>query len=71
MNLVFTVRAWYSRLGNKLHELGFHGSKADTSLFSFNQGGITIYFLVYVDDIIVVSSDATVVDKLLDKLRSG
>ena len=40
------------------------------SLFSFNQGGITIYFLVYVDDIIVVSSDAAAVDKLLDKLRS-
>jgi len=64
-------RAWYSRLSNKLHELGFHSSKADTSLFFFNQGGITIYFLVYVDDIIVVSSDAAVVDKLLDKLRSG
>ena len=62
-------RAWYSRLSNKLHELGFHGSKADTSLFLFNQGGITIYFLVYVDDIIVVSSDAAVVDKLLDQLR--
>jgi hypothetical protein len=27
-------------------------------------------FLVYVDDIIVVSSDAAAVDKLLDKLRS-
>ena len=24
-------RAWYSRLSNKLHELGFRGSKADTS----------------------------------------
>lgn len=45
-------RAWYSRLSTKLQQLGFHASKADTSLFFFRQGDVTIYFLVYVDDII-------------------
>ena len=49
-------RAWYSRLSGKLQQLSFHASKADTSLFFYNKGKITIYLLVYVDDIIVASS---------------
>jgi hypothetical protein len=49
-------RAWYSRLSTKLQSLGFHTSKTDTSLFFFNRGGVTIFVLIYVDDIIVVSS---------------
>ena len=62
-------RAWYSRLSNKLISLGFQGSKADTSLFFFRQGAVTIYFLVYVDDIIVVSSSDLAVQRLLHQLR--
>jgi len=44
-------RAWYSRLSDKLIQLGFQASKADTSLFYFSKGGITMFILVYVDDI--------------------
>lgn len=46
-------RTWYSRLST---ELGFKSSKADTSLFFYNKGSITIFLLVYADDIIVASS---------------
>jgi hypothetical protein len=49
-------RAWYSWLSAKLISLGFHASKADVSLFFYNKGDITIFVLVYVDDIIVASS---------------
>lgn len=49
-------RAWYSRLSTKLISLGFQASKADTSLFFYNKGGVTIFVLIYVDDIIVASS---------------
>jgi histone deacetylase 1/2 len=49
-------RAWYSRLSEWLIQLGFKASKADTSLFFFSKGGITMFVLVYVDDIIVASS---------------
>lgn len=48
-------RAWYSRLSDRLHQLGFTAATSDTSLFVFCQNGITIYMLVYVDDIIIVS----------------
>jgi histone deacetylase 1/2 len=49
-------RAWYSRLSTKLQDLGFRPSQADTSLFLYNKSGITIFVLIYVDDIIVTSS---------------
>jgi hypothetical protein len=41
--------------------LGFVPSKGDTSLFFLSNKQVTMYVLVYVDDIIVVSStqDAT------------
>jgi histone deacetylase 1/2 len=48
-------RAWYARLSTKLLKLGFKASKADTSLFYFNNGDICMFVLIYVDDIIVAS----------------
>jgi hypothetical protein len=44
------------RLSSKLCELGFTPSKADTSLFLFNKSGVTMFVLIYVDDIIVSGS---------------
>jgi hypothetical protein len=62
-------RAWYSWLSGKLQELGFHSLKADTSLFIYRKNGISIFLLIYVDDIIVASSSSTIVDVLLQDLR--
>ncbi|WVZ49109.1 hypothetical protein U9M48_000490 [Paspalum notatum var. saurae] len=61
-------RAWHSRLTGKLHELGFRSSVADASLLVFKQAGITMYMLVYVDDIIIVSSSNSATEKLIQKL---
>jgi histone deacetylase 1/2 len=62
-------RAWYARLSTKLISLGFHASKADTSLFYFNRGGVTVFVLVYVDYIIVVSSSSKATAGLLHNLK--
>jgi histone deacetylase 1/2 len=62
-------RAWYARLSTKLIELGFKASKADTSLFYFNKGSVTVFVLVYVDDIIVVSSTPEATTGLLHSLK--
>jgi hypothetical protein len=48
-------RAWYFRLSSKLQSLGFCASKADTSLFFYNKGGVNIFMLIYVDDIVIAS----------------
>lgn len=61
--------AWFSRLSNKLIALGFVGSKADTSLFIFNSPSVTIYILIYVDDIIITASVKSAIDELLHNLR--
>jgi hypothetical protein len=62
-------RVWYSRLSKKLIKLGFHSSKADTSLFFYSHDGITMFMLIYVDDIIVVSSSNDAVTTLLQNLQ--
>jgi hypothetical protein len=50
-------------------KLGFVMSKCDTFLFMYQRGGVTIYLLIYVDDIVVVSSSNQVVEALLSDLR--
>ncbi|WVZ51463.1 hypothetical protein U9M48_002609 [Paspalum notatum var. saurae] len=61
--------AWHSRLTSKLQEIGFSSSATDASLFIFRQGKIFIYMLIYVDDIIVVTSSNDAIDKLIQKLK--
>jgi histone deacetylase 1/2 len=60
--------AWYARLSSKLQQLGFSASQADTSLFFYNKEGVTIYMLIYMDDIVVASSSDSAVDPLLHDL---
>ncbi|KAK1693377.1 hypothetical protein QYE76_010074 [Lolium multiflorum] len=62
-------RAWFARLSSRLLALGFSSSVADVSLFIFRKGGLCIYFLIYVDDIIVISSSSAAIDRLLTQLR--
>jgi histone deacetylase 1/2 len=45
-------RAWYFRLSSKLQSIGFFASKADMSLCFYNKGGVTIFMLIDVDDIV-------------------
>jgi hypothetical protein len=61
---------WYSWLSNKLQSLGFSPSKADISLFYYSKGSVTIFLVIYVDDIIVASSSASVVCDLLGALQN-
>jgi histone deacetylase 1/2 len=63
-------RAWYSRLSTKLQDFGFTPSKADTSLFLYTRAGVTIFVLIYVDDIIVTSSSDHAVSTLLKDLNA-
>jgi hypothetical protein len=68
--LKHALRAWYARLSTKLLELGFKILKADNSLFYFRNNDVTMFILVYVDDIIVTSSKPHAVTALLQNLGS-
>lgn len=50
-------RVWFSRLSDPLFSMEFSSSPTDTSLFSYGQGFDCIFILVYVDDLLVVSSN--------------
>ena len=49
-------RAWYTELKGFLLSYGFVNSRNDASLFIYHQNCITYYFLVYVDDLIVIGN---------------
>jgi hypothetical protein len=64
-------QAWFSRLSNKLLDFGFLASKSDTSLFIYKSTALTMFVLIYADNIIITSSDSTVTNNLLLWMKSN
>lgn len=62
-------RCWYSKLEKALHGFGFSNEYADQSLFSKVCGYTCIHFLVYVDDFVIASNDATALQEFKDYLQ--
>jgi hypothetical protein len=63
-------RAWFSRLSDRLLELGFVESRSDSYLFIFHTPQCTTYVLIYVDDILITSSQPLGTTDLLNSLRA-
>uniref|UniRef100_A0A2N9HZY2 Reverse transcriptase Ty1/copia-type domain-containing protein n=1 Tax=Fagus sylvatica TaxID=28930 RepID=A0A2N9HZY2_FAGSY len=63
-------RAWFSRLTTWCLHFGFTASQSDSSLLIYHHTNYTMYFLIYVDDIIITSSQASAIDSLLHQLGS-
>jgi hypothetical protein len=64
-------RAWHARLATALRAHGFAPSTADSSLFLLQKPEVTMYLLVYVDDIILVSSSQSAADALVRSLGAN
>lgn len=60
---------WFRHLHNFLASIGFIGSRMDPSLFFFRKEN-TVYILVYIDDIIVTSSNELFVQQAIEKIGS-
>uniref|UniRef100_A0A6N2KBQ3 Uncharacterized protein n=2 Tax=Salix viminalis TaxID=40686 RepID=A0A6N2KBQ3_SALVM len=63
-------RAWYQRFADYVDTLGFSHSVSDHSLFIYRQGNDIAYILLYVDDIILAASSATLRQSIMSKLGS-
>ncbi|PKU63096.1 Retrovirus-related Pol polyprotein from transposon TNT 1-94 [Dendrobium catenatum] len=63
-------REWFATLTGHLHSLGFKISSSDPSLLIYNKNGIQMYFLVYVDDIILTGNCSNAIKSLLDNLKT-
>eukprot|EP00253_Pinus_taeda_P016610 PITA_16610 len=64
-------RAWFQCFSSFLLRLGFSCSHTDTSLFVFHKNSDVIYLLLYVDDIIVIGKNSSLLDSFTLKLNSG
>lgn len=57
-----------AQLSSWLLNFGFTSSKADPSLFILNHSDVQIYFLVYLDGIVITSSHQSAIDSLITAL---
>lgn len=62
-------RDWFQSLRSFLINIGFTCSQADTSLFILKQNSNILYFLVYVDEIILTSNNVTHIKNIITHLN--
>jgi len=62
--------AWYTHLSDFLLSIGFLASKVDISLFILYDGTNIFYLLVYIDDILLTSSNSAMLHRLVQLLSS-
>jgi hypothetical protein len=62
-------RAWFTRLSTFLLDIGFTASLVDTSLFIYLSGNVKLYMLIYVDDIILTGTHASVISSLITRMQ--
>ncbi|WVZ77147.1 hypothetical protein U9M48_025047 [Paspalum notatum var. saurae] len=64
-----TPRTWYSQFTMFLVTLGFTEAKSDTSLFVYRHGDETAYMLLYVDDIVLITSSQHLFQRIITSLQ--
>ena len=62
-------RDWFDKLKNALLDWGFQNFVSDTSLFIHQKGNTLIILLVYVDDILITSTNASQVNQVVKELN--
>jgi hypothetical protein len=62
-------RAWYSRFASYFSSIGFVEPKSDTSLFIYRRGEDTVYLLLYIDDIVLTTSTADLLQRTIIALK--
>ncbi|KAH9783416.1 retrovirus-related pol polyprotein from transposon RE1 [Citrus sinensis] len=61
-------RAWFDKLRKALLQWGFQNSKADSSLFIKHEYGGIVIVLVYVDDILIIGDNNTIIETFIKYL---
>jgi hypothetical protein len=61
--------AWYNWFTTYITSFEFAEAKSDTSLFIFQSGTDTVYLLLYIDDIVLIASSATILQQTISALK--
>ena len=61
-------RAWFTELKNFILSQGFVNCHSDSSLFVYTNKSIHVYFLVYVDDLLITSNSMTLIRHVITDL---
>ncbi|KAK9055092.1 hypothetical protein SSX86_026172 [Deinandra increscens subsp. villosa] len=61
-------RNWYKKITNFLLELGFVQSRCDHSLYIYKDRNIFIAILIYVDDVIIVGNNSSMIQEIKTNL---
>ncbi|PKU81792.1 putative mitochondrial protein [Dendrobium catenatum] len=64
-------RQWFHKLTSLLQQFGFRFSRSDPSLLILHHNNVQLYFLIYVDDILLTGNDQTTIQSLLQFLKSN
>lgn len=62
--------AWYEKLHQALLEFEFSSNKCDHSIFVYRHHDITLYSLVYVDNIIFIGTSLKLIHDLISKFHN-
>jgi hypothetical protein len=62
-------RAWHHRFASHITSLGFTEVKSDTSLFIYRHGTDMAFLLLYVDDIVLMASSMSFLQRIITALR--
>lgn len=62
-------RAWFKKLSSYLHKWGFETFNADTSMMVFRQDNDMVIFLIYVDNILMIGSNPTLIQQMITDLH--
>ncbi|GJW40940.1 ribonuclease H-like domain-containing protein [Tanacetum coccineum] len=63
-------RAWFQQFSSYVIRASFYHSKTDSSLFIFYKGQDTAYLLLYVDDIILIASSTSLLQRIISLLHA-
>jgi hypothetical protein len=65
-------RAWHQRLNEELNRVGFTASVADPGLYVYTKdSGSTAHIMVYVDDLLIASSDKKLIGHIKQQLMTA
>jgi hypothetical protein len=64
-------RAWYQCFVVHVRSLGFVTTGSDTSLFVLRHGSETTWLLLFVDDIVLMASSTTLLQRIINDLRGA